>query len=227
MCGRTFIGERKALAKKAGVELGTGTVENDSNRPPGTDMPVILDARPGKLHDVKWGLIPNGAAEKPKFTTTYARIERMQVAPIYRDLVGRRHCVFVIDGFYEFDKRETPSQPYFFKRVDGDVLLLAGLWDTWKDPGTGIVLVSATMIMQPANQFLSRIHDRMPCVLSQKQASTWLDVSLSKEQRLTALQPVPERLLEGWQVDKKLNNARNKDQNNNTQTGPQMGLFED
>jgi hypothetical protein len=50
MCGRTLIGERLAMAAKAGLLLGGDAREKDTNRPPGTDMPVILDARPGRLH---------------------------------------------------------------------------------------------------------------------------------------------------------------------------------
>jgi len=74
MCGRTLIGESKAMAAKAGLILGGEAKPKDTNRPPGTDMPVILDARPGKLHYIKWGLIPSYSSEVPKFNTTYCRI---------------------------------------------------------------------------------------------------------------------------------------------------------
>ncbi|MES2829749.1 MAG: SOS response-associated peptidase [Bacteroidota bacterium] len=225
MCGRTLISEGKDLARKAGMELGGKAVEKDTNRPPGTEMPVILDARPGKIHYIKWGLIPSGALEPPKFATTYARIETMATLPTYRALIGRRHCVFVIEGFYEFDKRQTPSQPYYFQRKDGEVLWLAGFWDTWKDPNTDIVIPTCTMIMQSANKFMGKVHDRMPCILNQAEAMVWLDREASREARLGVLHPVAEDLLEGWQVDKKVNNARIKDGNNPEQQGPQLGMF--
>ena len=225
MCGRTLISESKDLAKKAGVELGGKAVEKDTNRPPGTEMPVVLDARPGKIHYVKWGLIPSFATEPPKYPTTYARIETMSSLPTYRELVGRRHCVFVIEGFYEFDKKQTPSQPYYFQRRDAEVLWLAGLWDTWKDPKSDIVIPTCTMIMQPANLFMSKVHDRMPCILSQAEAMLWLDREAALSDRLKVLHPVAEDLLEGWQVDKKVNNARTKDDDNSDQQGPQLGIF--
>ena len=225
MCGRTLISEGKDLAKKAGVELGGKAIEKDTNRPPGTEMPVVLDARPGKIHYVKWGLIPSFATEPPKYQTTYARIETIASLPTYRELIGRRHCVFVIEGFYEFDKKQTPSQPYYFQRKDGEVLWLAGFWDTWRDPKTDIIIPTCTMIMQPANKFMSKVHDRMPCILSQSEAMLWLDRAASREQRLSILHPVAEDLLEGWQVDKKVNNARTKDGNNSDQTGSQLDIF--
>lgn len=213
------------MAAKAGVVLGGEAKEKDTNRPPGTDMPVILDARPGKLHYVKWGLIPSGATEVPKFATTYCRIETMQSLPTYRSLVGRRHCVFVVEGFYEWDRKSSTKQPYFFERTDKGILLLAGFWDSWKDPKTGIVIPSCTMIMQPANDFMAKIHDRMPCILSQSESATWLDRELPIAERLKALHAVDNYLLKGWQVDAKLNNARNKDDNNNKPSGPGLSLF--
>lgn len=225
MCGRTLISEGKDLAKKAGVELGGNSIDKDTNRPPGTEMPIIIDARPGKIHYVKWGLIPSLAKEPPKYSTTYARIETMANLPTYRDLIGRRHCVFVIEGFYEFDKRQTPSQPYYFKRRDGELLYLAGLWDTWRDPRTGIVIPSCAMIMQPANKYVGQIHDRMGCVLTQQEASVWLDTNASRATRLNVLHPVEDNVLVGYQVDKKVNNARNKDGNNPSQIGPQLDIF--
>ncbi|RZK13086.1 MAG: SOS response-associated peptidase [Flavobacterium sp.] len=225
MCGRTLISESKDLAKRAGAELGGNAVECDTNRPPGTDMPVILDARPGKIHYIRWGLIPNLAKEPPKYTTTYCRIETMHNLPTFRDLIGRKHCVFVIDGFYEFDKRYTPSQPYYFQRKDKEILRVAGFWDTWKDTRTGIVIPSCSMIMQPANKLMGKIHDRMPCVLSQAESLVWLDREAGRSTRLSVLHPVAEDVLEGWQVDKKVNNARNKEENNPGQTGPQLDIF--
>lgn len=225
MCGRTLISEAKELAAKAGVELGSENTQRDTNRPPGTEMPVIIDARPGKLHYIKWGLIPAGSTEPPKFATTYARIETMHSLPSYRSLIGRRHCVFVIDGFYEFDKRQTPSQPYYFQRRDGETLYLAGFWDTWKDPTKDVVIPSCTMIMQRANEFMSQIHDRMPCILSQSEALVWLDREATNQKRMSVLRLPSNDLLEGWPVDKRVNNARNKDERNCDRNGPQLGLF--
>lgn len=225
MCGRTLIGESKAMAAKAGLILGGEAKEKDTNRPPGTDMPVILDARPGKLHYVKWGLIPSFSVETPKFATTYCRIETMHALPTYKNLIGRRHCVFVVEGFYEWDRSSTQKQPYFFERKDEALMLIAGFWDSWKDPKTGIVIPSCTMIMQPANEFMSKIHDRMPCILSQAESAIWLDRELPSRERLTVLHPVNNDLLKGWQVDKKINNARNKDEDNNKPSGPDLTLF--
>jgi len=226
MCGRTLIGESKTLAAKAGVLIGGDVQQKDTNRPPGTDMPIILDARPGKLHYVKWGLIPSGSQQKPAFSTTYCRIETMQQLPTYRHLVGRKHCVFVIEGFYEWDRNATNKQPYFFERRDGGILLLAGFWDTWKDPKTNIVIPSCTMIMQAANQYVGKVHDRMPCVLTQRESAIWLDRELPLSERLKALHPIENEVLNGWQVDPKINNARNKDDNNNKPSGPDLTLFD-
>lgn len=121
---------------------------------------------------------------------------------------------------------ETQNSLIFFERKDGAVLLMAGYWDSWKDPKTGIVIPSCTMIMQPANKFISKIHDRMPCILSQGESAIWLDRELPVAERLKALHAVDDNLLKGWQVDHKINNARNKDQDNNKPSGPDLTLFD-
>lgn len=226
MCGRTLIGEAKAMAAKAGLTLGASEAAGrDSNRPPGTDMPVIIDARPGKLNYVKWGLISDRIASGKKTNLIYARLETLTRISPFQELVGRRHCVFVVEGFYEFDKRQTPSQPYFFERRDQGIMLLAGLWDVWKDDKSGVVIPSATMIMQPANRLLGKIHDRMPCLLTQSEADVWLNRELGLNTRIEVLHPVAEDLLHGWQVDKKVNYARNKDLDNNERRGSQLDFW--
>jgi putative SOS response-associated peptidase YedK len=226
MCGRTLISESNELAKKAGVSLGGSVKEKDTNRPPGSDMPIIIDARPGKLHYVKWGLIPSDAKAKPTFNTTYCRIETMLQAPTYQYLVGKRHCVFVIEGFYEWYQHNNPKQPYFFERKDKGILYCAGLWDTWKDPQTEIVIPTCTMLMQPANEYMSSIHNRMPCILTQQEADIWLNRELDMVERLKVLHPVANDLLHGWPVDPKMNNARNKGDDNNRPTGGQLSTFD-
>ena len=43
----------------------------------------------------------------------------------------------------------------------------AGLWDRWKNPETGELVMSCTIIVTDANALTRPIHDRMPVVLDQ------------------------------------------------------------
>jgi len=128
-------------------------------------------------------------------------------------------------GFMSGTVAEAVDSHIISKGLMGE-LLLAGFWDSWKEPKTGIVIPSCTMIMQPANKYVGKIHDRMPCILSQAESAVWLDRELPVSERLKVLHPVDDSLLKGWQVDPKINNARNKDENNNMPSGPDLTLFD-
>ncbi len=51
--------------------------------------------------------------------------------------------------------------------ADGGTLSFAGLWDRWKNPETGELVMSCTIIVTDANALTRPIHDRMPVVLDQ------------------------------------------------------------
>jgi putative SOS response-associated peptidase YedK len=80
----------------------------------------------------------------------------------FRDELKRTRCLIPMSGYYEW---QAPSgkQPWYFTARDGSPLLTAaGLWDEWKDRGTGERLKSCTMIITEPNDFAAEIHDRMP-----------------------------------------------------------------
>jgi putative SOS response-associated peptidase YedK len=47
-------------------------------------------------------------------------------------------------------------------------MVLAGLWERWKEPSDGATLHSFTVITGPANELVAPIHNRMPVVLPRR-----------------------------------------------------------
>jgi putative SOS response-associated peptidase YedK len=47
-------------------------------------------------------------------------------------------------------------------------MVLAGLWERWKEPSDGETLHSFTVITGPANELVAPIHNRMPVVLPRR-----------------------------------------------------------
>ena len=54
------------------------------------------------------------------------------------------------------------------------MLSFAGLWDRWKNPETGGLIASCTIIVMDAHALTRPIHDRMPVVLDKADIAAWL-----------------------------------------------------
>jgi putative SOS response-associated peptidase YedK len=63
-----------------------------------------------------------------------ARAETIAEKPAYRDAFRYRRCLVPASGFYEWDRRKSPRQPYYFYPEHGDFMALAGIWEHWLHP---------------------------------------------------------------------------------------------
>jgi hypothetical protein len=79
-----------------------------------------------------------------------------------------------VDGFFEWQTTNGRKQPYAIAMKDGSPFGLAGLWENWKDPGTGEWLRTFVIITVPSNDLVCRIHDRMPAILHAQDCERWL-----------------------------------------------------
>jgi putative SOS response-associated peptidase YedK len=166
------------------------------------------------LDRFRWGLIPSWAKDPGMGVKTFnARAETVASKPSFRAAYKARRLLVPIDGFYEWDRRATPkSQPHFFQRRDGAPLVLAGLWETWRDPAAPEApgLRSATIITTEAGDDMDGIHDRMPVVLEQQTFDLWLSADTDERDALDALlRPAPSGTLAHHPVDRAVGNIRN------------------
>lgn len=174
---------------------------------------VVLDAKTRQRKAVKmhWGLIPKWAkAPKMEHTTFNARAETIRDKATFRGAwkAGQR-CLVVTDGFYEW--RKTDKQPFAIAGVDGDLTVMAGLWDEWVGP-TGEVIQSCTVITTTSNDLLAPVHDRMPVVLAESDWPAWLgEVPAAEAELLDLLRPFPADKMKLWPVDKRVGDVRNDD----------------
>src|SRR5207302_624705 len=125
----------------------------------------------GPLH---WGLIPSWA-DDPKIGSRMinARAETLNEKPSFRNAFKSRRCLILADGFYEWRKVGKKRLPQFISMADNQPFAFAGLWETWRGNG-GPPLESCTIITTAANELTRTLHDRMPAILDQHDAETWL-----------------------------------------------------
>ena len=85
----------------------------------------------------------------------------------------------------------------------------AGLWESWRSQDDEMEMHSCTIITTQANDFMARIHNRMPVILNANDYNRWLDPNDGSGEVL--LQPCPDAWLEAYPVSTYVNSPRNND----------------
>ena len=212
MCGR-FTQQRPTseLAEIFGAEDLADDPGGRFNVAPTDAAAVVVEkAERRALVSYRWGLVPHWAADAKRASRAInARAETVASMPSFRDAYRRRRCIVPVDGFYEWRREGTLRQPFLIRQTDGLPLALAGLWAGWRDPSSGEVRRTFTIVTTTPNELVSGLHDRMPVVLRPEAWSTWLDPGLRDLGELRALlTPAPDGVLVMFPVERYVNDVR-------------------
>ena len=209
MCGRfAFYSPAEAAAALFGVDAVAASEPRYNIAP--TQPVLAIRSAEGQEREfvmLRWGLIPYWAKD-PSIGNRLinARAETVAEKPVFRDAYQKRRCIILADGFYEWQKEAAGKTPYFISLASGEPFAFAGLWERWTDRDTGELLQTATIVTTAANDFIARLHDRMPVVLQPDTATAWL---AGEPHLLDELRASPPEL-QAWPVDRKVNDARNE-----------------
>ncbi|WP_410969303.1 SOS response-associated peptidase family protein, partial [Salmonella sp. SAL04284] len=61
-----------------------------------------------------------------------ARAETVETRRAFREAFIKRRCVVPADGFFEWTGPKTARQPTWFHREDNQLILFAGLYESWR-----------------------------------------------------------------------------------------------
>jgi putative SOS response-associated peptidase YedK len=180
------------------------------NVAPTQDAPVVVDHGDGRAIEMKrWWLVPSWSKEPgSKYPMFNARAETVREKPSFKTPFEKRRCIVPADGFYEWTGPKNDRVPHFIQRADGQLLGLAGLYDVWKSRDGTETVNSFTIIVTAANDWMSRIHDRMPVILEPSDFDTWLKGT--PDAAATLLRPAANDLLKERIVSKSVNAAKNE-----------------
>ncbi|KAI3326249.1 DUF159-domain-containing protein [Xylariaceae sp. AK1471] len=137
-----------------------------------------------KLQTMKWGLIPFWTKRNPGYGSVMKTINcrddsLAQSGGMWGSMKGRKRCVVVAQGFYEWLKKDggREKMPHYVKRKDGKLMCLAGLWDVVQYENDEEKLYSYTIVTTDSNKQLNFLHDRMPVILDNgsEKLRKWLD----------------------------------------------------
>ena len=214
MCGR-FVQSASAddYARYFGAEaVKTESLAANYNVAPTDSVYAIAEHDQRRLlGSFDWGLVPHWSKDRSgaaRFIN--ARVETVAQKPAFRDSFRKRRCIIPADGFYEWTRRGDLKIPHFIFAESHAPIALAGLWASWKDPATGEWARTCSIVTTRPNDFMRPIHDRMPAVLPEPAWDAWLDRNNEDLEELQSfLGPLPDGLLETYEVSTEVNSVRN------------------
>jgi putative SOS response-associated peptidase YedK len=142
--------------------------------------------------------------------TINAKAETITTAPAFREAIKYRRCLVPADSFYEWQRLDAKTkQPFAIAMKDGKPYALAGLWERWKDHKVGTDLLTFTVITTDPNEVVEQLHDRMPCIIPEKDDDRWLKPGDPDRPPIDLLRPFDADKMTAWKVDKAVGNVKN------------------
>lgn len=213
MCGRFTLTtpDIEALARVVSAELDPRLLADHHPRyniAPTAISPIVCAHADGRhLEPGVWGLPnPFGEDRRPGGMIN-ARAETAAKLPSFRDAFARGRCGVLADGFFEWTGPKSKRQPLWFRRRDGEPLVLAAISREQVDPETGEVTRHFAILTTRANATLAPHHDRMPVIVPLPGLARWLGPA-RPDQLADMLEPASDELLSTTPVSPRVNNVR-------------------
>lgn len=219
MCGRYAlygpISRKRPLPEEAQNDWLGELIEQVNRRKPRynfapTQTSPIVGVGPNgiNVHELRWGLVPFWAKDvKIGYKAINARAETVAEKPMFRAAFKERRCLVPARGYFEWKGDKPPKQPYFIHSPDTDLLLFAGLWETWRPEKDAEPLYTYTIVTGPPGLVSGDIHDRAPVILPPALWTTWL--TGTAEEAKAILQSMPEPSLAYYPVSKAVGTPKN------------------
>ena len=226
MCGRYILVQKvETIEKRFNVLAPEGFQWKASyNIAPGQLAPVVTSAQPRYLDLMVFGLTPYWA-KKPMYLFNaraegdrnkenkpdYSGAKDIINKPAFRKPVRSRRCLVIADAFIEGTTDKGLKQPYLVYLRDGvRPFAMAGIFDEWKNPETGELLRSFSIITTPPNSLMQKLpHHRMPLILEPEQEKRWLNPDTPLAEITRMMRSFPADRMNAYPISPEISNARN------------------
>lgn len=202
MCTNFTPTQRAQWVKEnLGVDLPSGYPEETF---PGYAAPLVVKShQSGRVAcgSARFGLIPGWAKDAKISRHTYnARSETVAEKPSYRTAWRQRQFGLVlVDDFYEPSYESGKAVRWQIQLTSGDPFAIACLWDRWKDPVSGELVVSFSMLTVNADEHpvMSQFHKqgdekRTPVIIAPDLHEQWLSADTDQATEMMSWTHRPE-----------------------------------
>lgn len=189
------------VSDKLGVDLPSGYPDETY---PGYAAPLVVKShQSGRIACglARFGLIPGWAKDNKISRHTYnARSETVAQKPSYRTAWRQRQFGLVlVDDFYEPSYESDKAVRWKIQLASGDPFGIACIWDKWKEPATGELVVSFSMLTVNADQHpvMCQFHKpgdekRTPVVIAPDSHDQWLSADMGQAAKLMSWAHMPQ-----------------------------------
>jgi putative SOS response-associated peptidase YedK len=191
----------KQIEKQLGTLAALKELEQMKNGFAYGNAPVLRKTAPNDFEIVSmhWEFIPSWinsveqleAARKQGIPWLNARSETILSSKMFRDAALKRRCLVLASHFFEWRaykpeaaKKEN-KYPYCIEVADTDYFYMAGIYNSYTNEDTGIVLNSFAIVTTAANELMAEVHNskkRMPTILPEDLAWRWLMEDLTEQE---------------------------------------------
>ena len=111
---------------------------------------------------MKWSYNPTWA--RTPMNLINARSETLNIKPSFK---MAKRCLIIADGWFEWLRTNNSKQPYFFHMRDS-LMSFAGIYAEYNG-NKGCAIITKESI-----KHLSKVHNRMPVIIADEDADSWL-----------------------------------------------------
>ena len=163
------------------------------------NAPILRKSAPDDFEIISahWEFIPSWitsveqleAARKQGIPWLNAKSETLLSSKMFRDAALKRRCLVLASHFYEWRQykpagaKKENKYPYAIEVADADYFYMAGIYNSYTNEETGIVLTSFAIVTTAANELMKEIHNakkRMPVILPHELAWRWIMEELTE-----------------------------------------------
>ena len=138
-----------------------------------------------------------------------ARIETIISKHLFKESIIKRKCLVISNGYFEWKNTNNNKQPYFISIPKNELMFFGGIWrqEIKNNNKSNVVCI----ITKEANENLSKIHSRMPLIMSHNEGLDFLhdDENSFLENNTSII----EDDIDYYPVSKIVNNPKNDNEN--------------
>ena len=211
MCGRFVNIEKKEKIQKLFPSSGFLNYSDQSfNISPSSMISVIYkDNKKLYIDNLFWSYsFFNKQYNITQFVIN-ARIETIVSKYLFKESFIKRKCLIISNGYFEWKKIDNNKQPYFISIPKNELMFFGGIWR--QEIKNNIKSNVVCIITKKANDNLSKIHSRMPLIMSHNEGLNFLndDDNRFLENNISLV----EDDIDYFPVSKNVNNPKNNDKN--------------